>query len=189
MCPAHRERDTLRRLHQRLTYGNVVASLALFIALGGTSYAAVALPRNSVGPLQLRPGSVGSQDVKDRSLEVRDLSVRARRTLRPTATGQVPAGTPGTQAPAASGAAAITVRSATGTIGVAPVDDSTTALASVSCAAGQQVTGGGVRLQDSDEMSVVDSFPDAAGTTWLAHVDNDDATASHTYTIYALCTP
>ena len=43
-----------RRLRSRLSYANVTASLALFIALGGTGYAAVTLPRNSVGSAQLR---------------------------------------------------------------------------------------------------------------------------------------
>jgi hypothetical protein len=37
---------------------NAIALIALFIALGGTSYAAVAIPRNSVGPRQLRNGAV-----------------------------------------------------------------------------------------------------------------------------------
>ena len=35
-----------------------LAFLALFIALGGTSYAAVAIPRNAVGTAQLRNGAV-----------------------------------------------------------------------------------------------------------------------------------
>jgi hypothetical protein len=43
--------------------GNVVAYLALLVALGGTSYAALRLPRNSVGPLQIRPGAVGLSKV------------------------------------------------------------------------------------------------------------------------------
>jgi hypothetical protein len=38
--------------------GNVVAYLALFIALGGASYAAVSVPANSVGTRQLRNHSV-----------------------------------------------------------------------------------------------------------------------------------
>src|SRR5437588_10910688 len=38
--------------------GNGIAYLALFVALGGTSYAAINLPRNSVGTAQLRNGSV-----------------------------------------------------------------------------------------------------------------------------------
>jgi hypothetical protein len=35
--------------------------MALFIALGGASYAAVVLPANSVGPTQLRPGAIGQR--------------------------------------------------------------------------------------------------------------------------------
>jgi hypothetical protein len=37
---------------------NVVAYLALFVALGGTSYAAVSLPRNSVGAPQIKNHSI-----------------------------------------------------------------------------------------------------------------------------------
>src|ERR1700678_2621687 len=43
--------------HSRLSYANVVATLALFISLGGASYAAVTLPAGSVGPRQLRDGA------------------------------------------------------------------------------------------------------------------------------------
>ena len=66
----------MRRLRERLTFANVTASLALFIALGGTSYAAITLPRNSVGANQLRTGSVRSAEIRDRSLGARDLSAR-----------------------------------------------------------------------------------------------------------------
>lgn len=45
-------------LRSRLTYANVVASVALFVALGGISYAAVTLPARSVGRAQLRDGAV-----------------------------------------------------------------------------------------------------------------------------------
>ncbi|MBV9817310.1 MAG: hypothetical protein JOZ07_03030 [Solirubrobacterales bacterium] len=37
---------------------NAIAYLALFVALGGTSYAATALPRNSVGTRQIQDGAV-----------------------------------------------------------------------------------------------------------------------------------
>lgn len=43
----------MSRLIPRLSYANVVATLALFIALGGASYAAVELPANSVGVRQI----------------------------------------------------------------------------------------------------------------------------------------
>ncbi len=48
-----------KRLADRLSYANVVATLALFVALGGASYATIALPEHSVGAAQLRAGAVG----------------------------------------------------------------------------------------------------------------------------------
>jgi hypothetical protein len=51
----------LHRARQRLTYANVMATLALFIALGGTSYAALTLPKNSVGSKQIRRAPFGGR--------------------------------------------------------------------------------------------------------------------------------
>jgi hypothetical protein len=48
----------VKALFDRLSYANVIATLALFAALGGASYAAIVLPANSVGPRQLRRGAV-----------------------------------------------------------------------------------------------------------------------------------
>lgn len=48
----------LRKIGARLTYANVTATLALFVALGGTGYAALRIPRNSVGTSQIRPRAV-----------------------------------------------------------------------------------------------------------------------------------
>jgi hypothetical protein len=42
----------------KLTYANVVATLALFVGLGGVSYAAITLPADSVGARQLRADAV-----------------------------------------------------------------------------------------------------------------------------------
>jgi len=42
----------------RLSYSNVVATAAVFLALGGTSYAAVSLPANSVGTKQIKNHAV-----------------------------------------------------------------------------------------------------------------------------------
>jgi hypothetical protein len=50
----------LGRLRSRLTYANVMATVAVFIALGGTGYAAIHLPRNSVGRSQLRRHAVSN---------------------------------------------------------------------------------------------------------------------------------
>ena len=49
-----------RVLRHRPSPALVVACIALAIALGGTSYAAVTLPRNSVGTKQLKKNAVNS---------------------------------------------------------------------------------------------------------------------------------
>lgn len=49
---------------QRLTYANVMATIAVFIALGGASYAATQLPKNSVGTKQLKNGAVSLKKIK-----------------------------------------------------------------------------------------------------------------------------
>jgi hypothetical protein len=51
------KRSGLRRFVPRPTYANVIATIALFVALGGVAVAA-GLPRNSVGPNQLKRGAV-----------------------------------------------------------------------------------------------------------------------------------
>ena len=66
----------------------VVALLALFVAMGGTGYAALNLPKNSVGAKQLKKNAVRSSKVKDRSLRARDF-----------ARGQLPKGKQGVPGP------------------------------------------------------------------------------------------
>ena len=48
----------MRNVLGKLTYANVMATVAVFIALGGLGYAATQLPRNSVGAKQLKKGAV-----------------------------------------------------------------------------------------------------------------------------------
>jgi hypothetical protein len=67
---------------RRLSYANVVATLALFIALGGGAYAATKLPKNSVGPTQLRKNAVTSSKVKDGSLHRQDFATKDLASLR-----------------------------------------------------------------------------------------------------------
>ena len=52
----------------RATFANVVSCLALFVALGGSGYAAVSLPRNSVGPRQIQAHSIDNSKIKQGSL-------------------------------------------------------------------------------------------------------------------------
>ena len=58
----------LERLRGRLSYANVVATLALFIALGGSSYAALTVTGNNV-----RNGSLTGKDIKRNSLTGRQI--------------------------------------------------------------------------------------------------------------------
>ncbi len=100
----------LRALTSRLTYGNVVASLALFVALGGTSYA---IASNSVGTKQLKRNAVTSSKVRNGTLRARDIhkaslgADRLTAAARASLTGQTgPKGATGlTGAKGATGAA------------------------------------------------------------------------------------
>jgi hypothetical protein len=67
----------------RLTYANVVASLALFVALGGVSYAATALPKGSVGPKQIRAEAVRTGKVADGAVTAAKLAKGVRERLAP----------------------------------------------------------------------------------------------------------
>jgi hypothetical protein len=49
---------------RNLSYSNVTATIALFAALGGSSYAAVSLPKNSVKSTQVKNGSLLAKDFK-----------------------------------------------------------------------------------------------------------------------------
>jgi hypothetical protein len=49
-------------------HSQAVAYLALFVALGGTSYAALSLPANSVGTRQIRNGAVTTKKIANGSI-------------------------------------------------------------------------------------------------------------------------
>ena len=59
-------------IRKHLTFANVVACLALFVALGGASYAATRLPKNSVGTKQIKKNAVTSTKVRNGSLRAAD---------------------------------------------------------------------------------------------------------------------
>ncbi|MBS1890789.1 MAG: hypothetical protein JST59_05815 [Actinobacteria bacterium] len=81
----------------RLTYANVVASLALFIALGGASYAATSLPKGSVGTDQIQAEAVRTGKVADDAVTAAKLAQGVRERLAPV--GGVPATTTITSTP------------------------------------------------------------------------------------------
>ena len=95
----------LNRLKAQLSYANVMATIAVFIALGGTSYAATQLARNSVGSAQIRSKAVGSSELRSRAVassKIRSgavtlskLNRSTREALRGSAGAQGPAGPAG----------------------------------------------------------------------------------------------
>jgi hypothetical protein len=52
----------------RLSYANVIATLALFVALSGAAWAVARLPRNSVGAKQLRKSAVTTAKIKNEAV-------------------------------------------------------------------------------------------------------------------------
>jgi len=58
----------MRRLRSRLTYANLMATFAVFLALGGGAYAATQLKKNSVGTKQLKNNSVTAKKLKNGSV-------------------------------------------------------------------------------------------------------------------------
>lgn len=78
---------------------NAVAYLALFVALGGTSYAAASLPAGSVGTAQLKDHSITPAKLKQRAIGGYVMA-----WAHVSATGRVLSGSPGVRAKASPAA-------------------------------------------------------------------------------------
>ena len=71
----------LKSFRSRLTFSNVLSMIALCVAMGGVSYAAVTLPKNSVGPSQIRRHAVKPSELAANSVRKRALSRGLRKQL------------------------------------------------------------------------------------------------------------
>jgi hypothetical protein len=144
----------------------VVATVALFVALSGTSYAAITLPRDSVGTIQLKAGAVTSPKVRDGSLSAIDLSPAARRALTGRAGPQGPAGPKGD--PGAEGISGYEI-----VVGQSAYDSNSPKSVIVSCPEGKRLLGGSaaawarayVRAPAGVALTTSDSLGDRA---WIA---------------------
>src|SRR3954447_2702101 len=85
----------MRPLLSRLTYANVMSTIAVFLALGGVGYAVSTLPKNSVGPRQIKKNAVSSSKAKNKSLAISDFSTKTRSKLTGARGPQGAAGQPG----------------------------------------------------------------------------------------------
>ncbi len=69
-------------MRPKLTYANVMSTIAVFLVLGaGGAYAASHLGKNSVGTKQLKKNSVTGSKVKDHSLTGRDIDASTLGTV------------------------------------------------------------------------------------------------------------
>jgi hypothetical protein len=194
----------LSRLRSRLTYANVVATLALFIALGGSSYAALQLPKGSVGGKQLRKNAVTTKKVKPGSLLLSDFNRSQRALLVGPQGPQGPQGPPGaigaqgTQGiqgpfgePGAAGATNVTVRRVDGTVGITANEFHTL---TPQCEPGERATGGGpiVFGYPGDQVKIGWSIPTptsqgATPTGWWVGVHTAVANAGASVSAYVVC--
>ena len=139
----------------------VVACLALAISLSGAAYAvSTALPRNSVGIVQLKNNAVNSAKVRNASLRAADF-VRGQIPAGP----QGPAGRqgpPGPQGP--PGASGLQLISGSGVS-----NSSSPKSQQQDCPAGKRaVGGGGVITGSASNTFLSTSRPTDPGTGWIA---------------------
>jgi hypothetical protein len=142
------------KARSRLTYANVAATIALFLALGGGAYAAtqMPLPKSSVGAKQLKKNSVTSAKVKDGSLLAGDFK-----------SGQLPAGERGQQGPqGAPGATSIVVRYGDTEL----PKEGEEGRSNARCLSGETVTGGGYDFPEEDEPEGFEFFVQADRRAW-----------------------
>jgi hypothetical protein len=166
----------------------VVALAALFVGLGGSSYAAITLKKNSVKSRNIANGQVKRVDIQNdaiNSSKVELFSLVAR-DFKP---GQLPAGQPGPPGPKGdSGVTSLAVRIATGEKDV-----------TAACQPGERATGGGGTSLDgyligTEPLSHPQAiyalgFPPAGGytpTAWSAHAE-DGAGGPAEVTAWVVC--
>jgi hypothetical protein len=164
----------------RLSYANVVATLALFIALGGTSYAVTQLPRNSVGNRQLKANAVSSAKIRPGAVGRTDLAASARNAIRGPRGPVGPSGADGAAGPAGP-SETIQVRPAD-PVAIPAAAGAPATLASVTLSPGSWLLDGRATITNDGTSVYFDcTLQTAAGTvlsTQTAHSGTDAAGAT-----------
>jgi hypothetical protein len=160
------EREILQRLSRRIpSPAMVVACLALMVALGGTSYAAIKLPANSVGTKQLKKGAVTGVKVKKNAL--------GGAQVNESTLGKVPS----------AGSAPVSRLDYRSAVVALPAGGATVTRGIVECPTGLSATGGGAGLADPNSGFIADTNP-------LGEIDWEatgySATAQN-MTVYVIC--
>lgn len=143
----------------------VVACLALLVALGGTGYAAIKLPANSVGTKQLKRGAVTGVKVKSNALTGTQVN---ESTL-----GRVPSATSSPVSRLDYASAVVSVP------GGAP----TFTRGTINCPTGLSPTGGGAKLADPFNGFLIDTNP-VGKTGWEATAGSS---TTQNMTVFVIC--
>ncbi len=193
------------KLRSRLTYANVMATVAVFIALGGSSYAALQVTSRNVPKDALTGADIKrltGKDVLANSLTGGDIKgltsadvQNGRLLAEDFASGQLPKGEKGEKGEkGAPGATNVVVRAETYT----PLPPNVHRNNRVMCNAGEVAIGGGAgmtgnagaeELQQSYPVEG-DESPAETGDTprgWWSIIENYHPTASQTPVAYVLC--
>jgi hypothetical protein len=155
----------MSRLKARLSFANAVPVLALFVALGGSAYAAGVVPVNSVGTPQLKAGSVTSGKVKDGKLRAVDFARNQLQAGPKGAAGPAgPAGPAGVLDPSqfytkALSDARYLGRGIVSVVASATVTALTTGTATATCPSGYQATSGGMDTSNVTILTLSGSQP------------------------------
>jgi hypothetical protein len=198
-------------------YANVTATLALFVALGGTSYAAATISsadvqNGSLRSVDIKNESLKSQDVDNGSLtgsDVKNGSIKSSDVdnasllaadFKPgelPAGPQGPQGVQGPQGPA--GATNVVARRTNRNLAPPPSGDVTIESALASCLPGERAVGGGAGITNitsgfalmiMSEPAEDDGTPPEDGevaTRWRAVGVNSDVSNSQTMNVHVLC--
>ena len=167
----------MRQLLKHISPTTVLAAAALFVALAGSSTAAVDNVTALITGAQIKNGSVTGADVKNKSLTAADIKGR----LRGPQGLRGPAGPAGSQgAPGPPGIQRLVSVSASKP---APMDGFDSVIAT--CPAGMVAVSGGF---DTDSDGAISSSK-SQGTGWFVGIDTRGATPGGTFTASVSCSP
>lgn len=203
----------MSRITKSLTFSNVIALLALFIALGGSVYAASnkidgaqiklkSLPANrlqpnSVSANQIKKGTIGEAQLKANAVgekQIRSGAVTGGKIKAGSISGtQIKSGSLGatqinqTTLTGISAANIHTVQYVTSTVTLVPGAELGTAT-TATCPSGMKVIGGGATLSNKEFGSIGESAPNGERSGWYANGYLFTA-VNVSMTVTAICTP
>jgi hypothetical protein len=175
----------MKALHKYLTYANVMATVAVFLALGGTAWA---LAKHSVGKQQLKSSAVTTKKIKNLAVTNAKLGNGAVNAAK-IADGSIKA------VDIDLGALSNNVVARRADVSVDPMSQD---FARASCQAGERATGGGAWWNGSpdNQNAIIDSYPESApsvqaanggvATIWVAEGFNADA-SPNVLTVFVMC--